>query len=140
MGSGEAEPDPARDGLQRALGAQYSILRLLGRGGMGAVYLARDVALERLVAVKVLPLEKGADAASRERFRREARTAARLTHPNIVPLHGFGEVEGMMYLVMGYVQGQPLSGRLRGGTPLSVDEVRAAGSGHRGGRPDGHGA
>lgn len=128
MRSGEAEPDPVRDGLERALGAQYSILRLLGRGGMGAVYLARDAALERLVAVKVLPLEKGADAASRERFRREARTAARLTHPNIVPLHGFGEADGMMYLVMGYVQGQPLSARVRGATRLGMDEVRRLGA------------
>ena len=114
----EGDPDPVRRSLESALGAHYSILRLLGRGGMGsAVYLARDTALERLAAVKVLPLEKGEDVASRERFRREARTAARLTHPNIVPLHGFGEADGMLYLVMGYVQGARVEARL--------DEVRA---------------
>jgi len=124
----EGEPDPVRRSLEKALGGQYSILRLLGRGGMGAVYLARDIALERLVAVKVLPLEKGEDAASRERFRREARTAARLTHPNIVPLHGFGEADRMLYLVMGYVQGEPLSARMRQGTRPGLAETRRIGA------------
>jgi serine/threonine protein kinase len=123
-----AEPDAVRRSLERALGGQYAILRLLGRGGMGAVYLARDVALERLVAVKALPLDRGEDAASRERFRREARTAARLTHPNIVPLHGFGEADGMMYLVMGYVQGEALSARMRQGARFSVPECRRIGA------------
>ena len=124
----EGDPDPVRRSLESALGAHYSILRLLGRGGMGSVYLARDTALERLVAVKVLPLEKGEDVASRERFRREARTAARLTHPNIVPLHGFGEADGMLYLVMGYVQGEPLSARMRRGAPLGLAESRRIGA------------
>src|SRR5687767_1452761 len=106
-------PDPARETLERARGANYRILRLLGRGGMGAVYLAREEALERLVAIKVLrpDLESGAEAV--ERFRREARTAAQLTHPNIVPLLGFGEAEGLLYLVLGYVQGESLAARLR---------------------------
>jgi serine/threonine-protein kinase len=124
----EAEPDPVRRSLEKALGGQYQVLRLLGRGGMGAVYLARDTALERLVAVKVLPLDKGEDAASRERFRREARTAARLTHPNIVPLHGFGEADGMLYLVMGYVQGEPLAARMRRGTRPGLAEARRVGA------------
>lgn len=62
-----AEPDPVRASLERALGSGYRILRLLGRGGMGAVYLAREESLERLVAVKVLSQERGLDAASRER-------------------------------------------------------------------------
>jgi serine/threonine protein kinase len=124
----EAEPDPVRRSLEKALGGQYQVLRLLGRGGMGAVYLARDTALERLVAVKVLPLDKGEDAASRERFRREARTAARLTHPNIVPLHGFGEADGMLYLVMGYVQGEPLAARMRRGTRPGLAQARRVGA------------
>ena len=128
MTGSEGEPDPVRRKLEKALGEHYSILRLLGRGGMGSVYLARDTALERLVAVKALPLDKGEDAASRERFRREARTAARLAHPNIVPLHGFGEAEGMMYLVMGFVQGEPLSARMRPGRPLGVAEARRIGA------------
>ena len=95
---------------------------------MGAVYLARDTALERLVAIKVLLLDRSEDAASRERFRREARTAARLTHPNIVPLHGFGEADGMLYLVMGYVQGEPLSVRMRRGARLSLVAARRVGA------------
>jgi serine/threonine protein kinase len=68
---------------------------------MGAVFLAREESLERLVAIKVLPPGRENDGESRERFRREAKMAARLTHPNIVPLLGFGEVDGMMYLAMG---------------------------------------
>jgi hypothetical protein len=117
-------PDAVRAALEKGLGAQYRVIRLLGRGGMGAVYLARDETLERLVAIKVLPPEKGGDADSRERFRREARTAARLTHPSIVPLHGFGEVEGLLYLVMGYVRGEPLTARMRREGALPADDAR----------------
>jgi serine/threonine-protein kinase len=90
---------------------------------MGAVYLARERALDRLVAIKVLQPESS-DAESTERFRREARTAAKLTHPGIVPLHSFGEAEGMMYFVMGFVQGEPLSARLRRRGRLEPAEVR----------------
>lgn len=128
MNAHEGEPDPVRRSLEKALGEQYAILRLLGRGAMGAVYLAREVALERLVAVKVLPLDKQDDAARRQRFRREAQMAARLTHPNIVPLHGFGEADGMPYLVMAYVQGQPLSARMLPGTPFGIAEARRLGA------------
>lgn len=89
-----AEGDPLRKALETKLLGQYRLARLLGRGGMGSVYLARDLTLDREVAIKVVKT----DADPREvfdRFRREARTAARLSHPNIVPLHAFGEVEGM---------------------------------------------
>lgn len=79
--------------MQAALGDQYVVERLLGRGAMGAVLLAREKSLDRAVAIKVLPPEH-AQNTDRERFRREARIAARLTHPNIVPLHSFGEVGG----------------------------------------------
>jgi predicted Ser/Thr protein kinase len=91
---------------------------------MGAVYLARERALERPVAIKVLPPSLAEDADSRERFRREARTAARLTHPNIVPLYTFGDVDGMLYFVMGYVKGEPLGERMRREGRLPPDEVR----------------
>lgn len=122
---GALEPqDPTRASLERGLGTQYRILRLLGRGGMGVVYLARDEALERLVAIKVLATELAPTADGRERFRREARTAAQLSHPNIVPLLTFGEVDGLMYLVMGYVSGEPLSSRLRRDGRLDQGEVR----------------
>jgi serine/threonine-protein kinase len=120
----DAAPDPVRKSLEDALGSGYRILRLLGRGGMGAVYLAREESLERLVAVKVLSLERGLDATSRERFKREAVTAARLMHPHIVPLHTFGEAEGMMFLVMGYVSGESLAARLKRDGRLRLSETR----------------
>ena len=116
--------DPLRAALETALGAQYEIVRLLGRGGMGAVYLARERALDRTVAIKVLPPEIAVSAEAQERFRREARTAAKLTHPNIVPLHTFGEVEGMMYFVMGYVEGESLAERIQRDNELPPAEVR----------------
>jgi predicted Ser/Thr protein kinase len=116
--------DPQRAALERALGAQYDIQRLLGRGGMGAVYLAREKALERAVAIKVLPPETATDADTRERFRREARTAAKLTHPNIVPLYAFGDVDGMLYFVMGYVRGESLADRMRREGKLAPDQAR----------------
>jgi hypothetical protein len=99
--------------LTAALGQQYEILRPLGSGGMGAVYLARERALERFVAVKVLRPELAQAQDGRERFRREARVVAQLSHPSILPLHTFGEVSGTWYFVMGYVRGVSLAERLR---------------------------
>ena len=104
--------DALRSALESALGAQYIILTLLGRGGMGAVYLARERLLERLVAIKVLPQDQ-ADGDARERFVREARMAAQLSHPNIVPLLSFGEVGDMLFYVMRYVEGESLEARLK---------------------------
>ena len=116
-------PDQLRDALERAIGFQYDILGLLGRGGMGAVYHAHEKALDRPVAIKVLPPDAvGGDA--RERFLREARTAARLTHPNIVPLFTFGETQGLVYFVMGYVDGESLEQRLRRG-PLDAETAKS---------------
>src|SRR5258708_7839745 len=115
------EGDAIRSALEAKLKGQYRVIRLLGRGGMGAVYLARDLALEREVAIKVV---KTAEEQSYDRFRREARTAAKLSHPNIVPLHAFGEVEGMPYFVMGYVRGESLAARLRRDGKLPDDEAR----------------
>jgi len=99
--------------LELALGQQYEIVRPLGQGGMGAVYLARERSLERFVAIKVLRPELAEAHDGRERFRREARIAAQLSHPGIVPLHTFGEVGGIWYFVMGYVRGTSLAERLR---------------------------
>jgi|CXWL01.1.fsa_nt_gi serine/threonine protein kinase len=109
--------------LEAVLGGQYRIVRLLGRGGMGAVFLARELSLDRLVALKVLP-EGSADEEARERFRREARTVAQLNHPNIVPLLGFGDVSRTMYLVMGYVNGESLGARLKRDGKLGADDAR----------------
>src|ERR1051326_3872826 len=120
----EVSGDPLREALEKSIGFQYRIERLLGRGGMGAVYLAHELALDRDVAIKVLPPEYASSAQLRDRFRLEARTAARLTHPNIVPLHTFGEVGGLVYFVMGYVAGESLASRLRRSGPLAPDEAR----------------
>ncbi len=87
-----AASDPLLAALEKTVGSEFEIMRLLGRGGMGAVYLAREYSLDRLVAIKVL-LPEATTGDSGERFKREARTAAKLTHPNIVPLHAFGEAE-----------------------------------------------
>jgi serine/threonine protein kinase len=120
----ETVRDPLREALENALGFQYRIERLLGRGGMGAVYLAHEMALDRDVAIKVLPPEQAGAPQLRERFRREARTVARLNHPNIVPLYTFGEFHGLMYFVMGYVAGESLASQLRRSGPLASDEAR----------------
>jgi serine/threonine protein kinase len=104
--------------VQAALAGEYSLQRELGRGGMGVVYLARDVQLDRDVAIKVLPTQMAGDAAARERFVREARTAAGLSHPHIVPIHRVGEAGGFVFFVMSYVEGETLGERLRARGPL----------------------
>jgi serine/threonine-protein kinase len=109
--------------LQTALAGEYSLQRELGRGGMGIVYLARDVQLDRDVAIKVLPSALARTAASRERFVREARTAAGLSHPHIVPIHRVGEAGGFVFFVMSYVEGETLGERLRAGGPLAPAEA-----------------
>src|SRR6185503_3353343 len=106
--------------LQPALAGEYSIERELGRGGMGIVYLAREVQLERLVAIKVLPPALAERPGFRERFLREARTAAQLSHPNIVPIHRVGEAGGFVFFVMAYVDGETLGNRVRTRGPLDA--------------------
>ena len=110
--------------IESVLGQQYEVLEPLGRGGMGAVFLARDRALERFVAIKVLRPDLVEAPGSRERFRREARVAAQLSHPGILPLHTFGEVNGLWYFVMGYVRGESLAQRLRHEGRLPCEEAR----------------
>jgi predicted Ser/Thr protein kinase len=104
--------------LAASLAGQYDIERELGRGGMGVVYLAQDVKLDRKVALKVLPPLLADAAQVRERFLREARTAARLTHPNIVAIYGAGEIDSRVYFVMSCVEGESLAERLRRETVL----------------------
>jgi serine/threonine-protein kinase len=96
-----------------ALAGQYELEREIGRGGMGVVYLARDARLDRQVAIKTLPVHLANDPVVRERFLREARTAARLSHPNIVPIHRADEIAGHVFFVMGYVDGESLAQRIR---------------------------
>ncbi|MGQ0764965.1 MAG: protein kinase domain-containing protein [Gemmatimonadota bacterium] len=109
--------------LQAALAGEYSLQCELGRGGMGVVYLARDVQLDRDVAIKVLPAHLARMPEARERFKREARTAAGLSHPHIVPIHRVSEVGGFVFLVMSYVAGETLGERLRTNGPLPPDEA-----------------
>jgi serine/threonine protein kinase len=108
-------PSPPSSGFQppsveqlAAMFPQLEILELLGKGGMGAVYKARQTGLDRLVAVKILPPEVGRDPAFAERFTREARALARLSHPNIVAIHDFGQTDGLFYFVMEFVDGANL--------------------------------
>ena len=104
--------------LQAALAGEYSLDRELGRGGMGVVYLAREVRLARPVAIKVLPPSHAGRPGLRDDFLREAQTAARLTHPNIVPVYAAGERGGYAYIVMAYVDGITLGERIRTRGPL----------------------
>ena len=109
--------------LQQALAGQYSLERELGRGGMGIVYLAREVSLERLVAIKVLPPALASRPALRERFLREARTAAGLSHPNIVPIFRVGEAGDYVYFAMAFVDGETVGQRLRSRGPFAPAEA-----------------
>ncbi|HUQ20845.1 MAG TPA: serine/threonine-protein kinase [Gemmatimonadaceae bacterium] len=102
-----------RSALEKVLGHQYEIVRQLGRGGMGTVYLAKERALERFVAIKVLRPDLAIAEGHRERFRREARIAARLSHPGILSLHSFGEIDNLWYFVMSYVRGETLAERIQ---------------------------
>ncbi len=116
-------PAPELLTLQEAVAGRYAIERELGRGGMGIVFLARDLALDRLVAIKLLPPALAASADRRARFLREARTAARLSHPNIVPIHSVEESDGLVFFVMGYVAGETLGARIRRLGRLPAAEV-----------------
>jgi hypothetical protein len=118
-----AAQQPLDELLTATLGQHYEIIRPLGQGGMGAVYLAREKSLDRFVAIKVLKPELSQGQSSRERFRREARIAAQLSHPSLLPLYSFGEVGGLWYFVMGYVRGVSLAERLRVQGPLSSGDA-----------------
>jgi len=100
----------------------YEILALLGKGGMGEVYRARDTRLDRIVALKTLPAEKVADAGRRSRFLLEARAAAQLNHPNIVTIHEISEEDGVYLIAMEYVPGETLERTIAGGA-LAVKEA-----------------
>lgn len=115
-------------GQMQAVLPQYEVLEMLGRGGMGAVYKARQRSLKRLVAIKVLPLEAADDELKfAERFQNEAQTMAQMNHPAIVSVHDFGETsDGLLYFVMEFVDGTDVhkmiqsSGRLSGEYALKI--------------------
>lgn len=109
--------------LQEAVAGTWSLEREIGRGGMATVYLARDVALDRPVAIKLLHQSLANDPDQRERFLREARTGARLSHPHIVPIYDVVERDDMVFFVMGHVDGESLGSRIRREGPLPPAEA-----------------
>lgn len=120
----DSDEKPLALRLKEALGDDYTIEGEIGRGGMGVVFRARDERLQRRVAIKVLPPELAFQKEIRERFTREAQTAARLSHPHIVPIHDVGEGKGLVYFIMGLVEGESLGGRLKRRGKLPPEEAR----------------
>ena len=106
--------------LQSLLADHYVLERELGRGSMGVVYLARDIRLDRPVAIKILPRAHSTNPERRERFLREARTSAQLSHPNIVPIYQADEIDGLAFFTMGYVEGENLAERLLARGPFAA--------------------
>jgi len=115
--------DPLYLAFQSAVAGRYSIDRELGRGGMGVVYLAKEVDLDRPVAIKLLPPDMAASPGLRARFLQEARTAAKLSHPNIIPIHVVDEVQDFVFFAMAYVDGETLAERVRRRGPLPPSEA-----------------
>ena len=118
-----AAPDPLFLAFQAAVAGRYSLDRELGRGGMGIVYLANEVDLDRPVAIKLLPPERAANQRQKARFLQEARTSAKLSHPNIIPIHAVDEVGDFVFFAMAYVDGETLSDRVRTHGPLPPSEA-----------------
>ncbi|HET7187205.1 MAG TPA: serine/threonine-protein kinase [Gemmatimonadaceae bacterium] len=111
------------DSIRRSLGDRYLLERELGRGGMGTVYLAREIKLDRPVALKVLLPELVSQSGLRDRFLRETRTAASFSHPNIVPVYAVEESDDHLAYAMGLVEGETLSERVARSGPLPVREL-----------------
>ncbi len=105
---------------------RYEVVKLLGAGGMGEVYLAKDERLQREVALKVLPTATLADEVARARFRKEAVALSKLSHPNIAFVHDFDTHDGVDFLVMEYLPGETLDAKLAAG-PLTEKEVARLG-------------
>ena len=116
--------DHLLDRLVVAVGSQYLVDTEIGRGGMAVVYRARDLRLNRRVAIKVLPPELAFNADVRERFLREAQTSAQLAHPGIVPIYTVDEAEQLVFFVMALVDGETLGERLLRERRLPVEQVR----------------
>ncbi len=117
----------ASDSIERSMlderVREYQVVREIGRGAMGVVFLARDVMLHRLVAIKVLRHDLANSDEQRERFRREARVTARLNDDGIVAVHGFGEKDELVYIVMEFVRGSALGAKLKAEGKLAPADV-----------------
>ncbi|MEP6482664.1 MAG: serine/threonine-protein kinase, partial [Rhodoglobus sp.] len=109
--------------IGRVLADRYHILKRIGEGGMGRVYLGEHVKMNRQCAIKVMSPALVNDAESAARFAREASNAARIIHPNVAAVFDYGESEGLIYLVMEYVDGEPLSRLLAREAPLGLDRA-----------------
>ncbi|HTT68388.1 MAG TPA: protein kinase [Gemmatimonadales bacterium] len=126
-GAAGTAAQPAADdstAVRDALKDEYELEKELGRGGMAIVYKARDKALEREVAIKVLPFSLSFDAEFVERFQREARTSAKLEHPNIIPIYRVGKSGRVIYFVMKFLRGKPLSSVISARGALPVPEIK----------------
>ncbi|HVH66501.1 MAG TPA: protein kinase [Gemmatimonadales bacterium] len=122
----DAQHSAQLDELRQATLGEYELLAELGRGGMATVYLAHDISLDRKVAIKVLaPALWMMGEGMIERFKREARTAAALSHPHIIPIYAVKESPQVLYFVMKYVQGRPLDVVIRDVGPLPIAMVQA---------------
>jgi serine/threonine protein kinase len=124
----DVAPTPPGASLEAALVGRtishYQVLSLLGAGGMGEVYLARDPRLDRTVALKILPGELAADADRMQRFTREAKAASALNHPNVATIYDVGESDGISFIVMEHVEGETLLARIsRRMTPPEVVDI-----------------
>jgi serine/threonine-protein kinase len=138
------------DAVRAAVAGQYTVDRLLGQGGMGAVYVGRDKTLDRPVAIKVIKPDHAASDLIRDRFLQEARSVARLRHPNIVSVYSAGESDGLLWFAMELVDGQSLreliekegrlphaqSGLIISEIALALDHAHAQGLVHRDVKPD----
>ncbi|HJQ20009.1 MAG TPA: serine/threonine-protein kinase [Gemmatimonadaceae bacterium] len=124
---GSEKPDEEITQLRHVTGSRYRVLRRLGGGGMASVYLAEHAHLERPVVLKVLHGHLAKDPEMLERFRREARAASQLVHPNVVPILDAGEAEGVLYTVMPYMPGGSFADRIAQGAqpPVEVASVVA---------------
>ncbi len=117
--------DELEELLRQELGPELQVVRRLGRGSMGNVYLAREEALKRLVAVKVLSPKLARDKQARARFEREAQSVAALSHPNIVAVYRVGRLSNdLPYMIMQYVKGTTMASRLQAQGPLALNEGR----------------
>jgi serine/threonine-protein kinase len=124
MDESQLQDNPLAERLAHILEGAYALEGEIGRGGMGVVFSARDLKLKRRVAIKVLPPDLAFRDEIKTRFIREAQTAARLSHPHIVPIHQVVDEGGLVCFVMGFVDGESLGARLKRRTKLPVEEVR----------------